>query len=179
MQSRLSSDKRVILISGANRGIGRAITERLYDNGYTLSLGARKPESLEQLTAHVDECRVMTHKYDAHSAQSAGSWITATYERFGRLGGIVNNAGIMHAFDVESGDESSLDEMWEVNAKAPWRLVRAAFPHLKQSGAGRVINIVSLSGKRVKSAGVTGYAMTKIRAGRADPRDSIRGMGEW
>jgi len=157
----LSPDNRVILISGANRGIGRTIAARLYDNGYTLSLGARKPESLEPLTAHMDESRVLTHKYDARSTQAAASWVTATCERFGRLDGVVNNAGVMHAFDVESGDESRLDEMWDVNTKAPWRLVRAAFPHLKQSGAGRVINIVSLSGKRVKSAGVTGYAMTK------------------
>ncbi|MBA2410880.1 MAG: SDR family NAD(P)-dependent oxidoreductase [Gammaproteobacteria bacterium] len=157
----LSSDNRVILISGANRGIGRVIAERLYDDGYTLSLGARKPESLEALAAGMDESRVLTHAFDARAARSAAAWVTSTCERFGRLDAIVNNAGVMYPFDVESGDESRLDEMWEVNTKAPWRLVRAAFPHLKQSGAGRVINIVSLSGKRVKSAGVTGYAMTK------------------
>lgn len=51
--------------------------------------------------------------------------------------------------------------MWEVNVKAPLRLTRAAFPYLKHSGAGRVVNIVSLSGRRVKSAEITGYAMTK------------------
>lgn len=152
---------RVILISGANRGIGRAIAERLYKGGYSVSLGARKPESLEPLTAHMDDSRVLTHAYDARAGQSADACVTATYERFVRVDGVVNNAGVMHPFDVESDDESKLDEMWEVNAKAPWRLIHAAYPYLKQSGAGRVINIVSLSGRRVKSAGVTGYAMTK------------------
>jgi NADP-dependent 3-hydroxy acid dehydrogenase YdfG len=159
--SLLRPDARVILISGANRGIGRAIAERLYNEGYTLSLGARNLESLAPLMERVEYSRTLSHVYDARIAQSGVNWIMATHERFGRVDGIVNNAGIMYAFDVENDDESKLDDMWEVNAKAPLRLIRAAFPYLKRSGAGRVINIVSLSGKRVKSAGVTGYAMTK------------------
>lgn len=159
--SLLSPDGRVVLVSGANRGIGRAIAECLYDEGYTLSLGARKPENLKPLTERMEHSRTLSHAFDARIAQSAIDWVTATHERFGRVDGLVNNAGVVHSFDVENGDESELDDMWEVNAKAPWRLIRAAFPYLKQSGAGRVVNIVSLSGKRVKSAGVAGYAMTK------------------
>lgn len=152
---------RVILISGANRGIGRAVAQHLYDEGYTLSLGARKPQSLEALTGRMDDSRILTYAFDARVAQSAGDWVAATQERFGRIDGIVNNAGVAHGFDVECDDEAKLDEMWEVNVKAPLRLTRAAFPYLKHGGAGRVINIVSLSGKRIKSASVTGYAMTK------------------
>jgi NADP-dependent 3-hydroxy acid dehydrogenase YdfG len=159
--SLLSPVARVILISGANRGIGRAIAECLYGEGYSLSLGARKPESLEPLIEHMESSRILTHAYDARITQSSVDWIMATFNRFGRIDGIVNNAGVMYSFDVENDEDSKLDEMWEVNAKAPLRLIRAAFPYLKQSGAGRVINIVSLSGKRVKSAGVAGYAMTK------------------
>jgi NADP-dependent 3-hydroxy acid dehydrogenase YdfG len=152
---------RVILISGANRGIGRAVTARLYDEGYTLSLGARKLESLAPLMERMEHSRTLSHAYDARIAQCAVHWVMATHERFGRVDGIVNNAGVMYSFDVENEDESKLNEMWEVNAKAPLRLIRAAFPYLKRSRAGRVINIVSMSGKRVKSARVTGYAMTK------------------
>ncbi len=159
--SLLSPAGRVILVSGANRGIGRAIAEHLYAEGYTLSLGARKPQSLEMLTGRMNESRILTYGFDARVAQSAPDWIAATQERFNHVDGVVNNAGVAHAFDVESDDEVKLDEMWEVNVKAPLRLTRAAFPYLKQSGAGRVINIVSLSGKRVKSAGIAGYAMTK------------------
>ncbi len=159
--SLLSRAGRVILISGANRGIGRAIAEHLYAEGYTLSLGARQPQSLEALTGRMNDSRILTCAFDARVAQSAPDWVAATQERFDRVDGIVNNAGVAHTFDVESDDEVKLDEMWEVNVKAPLRLTRAAFPYLKQSGAGRVINIVSLSGKRVKSAGIAGYAMTK------------------
>lgn len=159
--SLLSSAGRVILISGANRGIGRAIAEYLYSEGYTLSLGARKPQSLERFTGCMNASRILPYAFDARIAQSAPDWVMATQERFNRIDGIVNNAGVAYNFDVESDDEVKLDEMWEVNVKAPLRLTRAAFPYLKQSGTGRVINIVSLSGKRVKSPGIAGYAMTK------------------
>ena len=58
--------------------------------------------------------------------------------------------------------ESLLDEMWTVNTKGPLRVIRAAFPLLKKSGHGRVVNIVSLSGKRVYGDRLTGYAMSKF-----------------
>jgi NADP-dependent 3-hydroxy acid dehydrogenase YdfG len=112
----------------------------------------------------MDKSRALSCAYDARDAKSANDWVEATHERFGRIDGVVNNAGVAYSFAVENEDESKLDEMWEVNAKAPLRLIRIAFPYLKQSGAGRVINLVSLSGKRVKSAGVMGYAMTKYAA---------------
>ncbi len=125
--SLLSRDSRVILISCANRGIGRAITERLYDEGYSLSLSARKPESLEPLIKRMETARILTHAYDARMTQSSVDWITATFDRFDRVDGVVNNAGVMYSFDVENDDESKLHEMWEVNAKAPLRLIRTAF----------------------------------------------------
>jgi NAD(P)-dependent dehydrogenase (short-subunit alcohol dehydrogenase family) len=52
--------------------------------------------------------------------------------------------------------------MWDVNVKGPWRLIQAAFPALKASGAGRVVAVASMSGKRVKSATMTGYSMSKF-----------------
>jgi NAD(P)-dependent dehydrogenase (short-subunit alcohol dehydrogenase family) len=158
----LAAKERVILISGANRGIGRAIAERLYREGYTLSLAARKPESLKPLMARMSSLRVLAHAYDAMKTRAAGSWVAATAKRFGRIDGVVNNAGVGMEFTVESADEGLLDEMWTVNTKGPLRIIRAAFPLLKKSGHGRVVNIVSLSGKRVYGDRLTGYAMSKF-----------------
>jgi len=157
----LAAKGRVILISGANRGIGRAIGERLYRAGYSLSLGARNPSSLKPVMAKMSASRVFAHAYDAMKAKSAASWVADTVKRFGRIDGVVNNAGVGVEFTVESSDESLLDEMWTVNTKGPLRVIRAAFPHLKKSGHGRVVNIVSLSGKRVYGDKLTGYAMSK------------------
>ena len=57
---------------------------------------------------------------------------------------------ILHSIGLEEDSEELLDEMWEVNAKAPLRLTRLAFPYLRKSGTGRIIDIISMSGKRVK-----------------------------
>ncbi len=163
-RSRLEPQGRVILVSGANRGIGRAVAQALHEAGYSLSLGARRPDSLQPLVGAMEPARVLAHGFDARAAGAAEAWVAATLEAFGRIDGVVNNAGVVHDFSIESEDEALLDEMWEVNVKGPLRLTRAAFPHLKRSGHGRVVNVVSLSGKRVKSAGIAGYAMTKHAA---------------
>jgi NAD(P)-dependent dehydrogenase (short-subunit alcohol dehydrogenase family) len=158
----LSPKDRVVLISGANRGIGRAIAVRLYKDGYRLSLGVRRPQSLKTVIARMAANRVFIHAYDAEKPRSAAAWVTATAKRFGRVDGVVNNAGVGMDFSVEDGDESALDEMWTVNTKGPLRVIRAAYPWLKASGSGRVVNIVSLSGKRLSSERFTGYAMSKF-----------------
>jgi len=109
----------------------------------------------------MDTGRVLVHPYEAREPETAGNWVAATIERFGRIDGLVNNAAVIHQFRVEDDDEALLDEMWEVNVKGPLRLFRAAFPHLKHSGRGRVVNIASLSGMRMKWVDAAGYSMTK------------------
>ncbi|MEX0808892.1 MAG: SDR family NAD(P)-dependent oxidoreductase [Dongiaceae bacterium] len=153
---------RVVMISGANRGIGRAIAARLYADGYTVSLGARKPESLAPVVKQMDQTRFMTHAYEALDTDSPGRWIDATVARFGKIDAIVNNAGALRAVSVTAGEEADLELMWDVNARAPWRMIRAAWPHLKAGGNGRVINVASISGLRVKVPLGTGLSMSKF-----------------
>ncbi|MDH3688264.1 MAG: SDR family NAD(P)-dependent oxidoreductase [Gammaproteobacteria bacterium] len=160
----LPSEDRVIMVSGANRGIGKAITERLYQDGYCLSLGVRRPEALSNVTATMQPERISTHQWEASDAAASSRWVEDTASRFGRIDGLINNAGVLHEFSVENEDERLLDEMWEVNVKAPLRLIRAALPWLKRSGAGRVVNLLSLSSRRVHTTDVAGYAMTKYAA---------------
>ena len=154
----LEPQGRVVMVSGANRGIGRAIAQCLHGKGYSLSLGARDSASLD--TEFADE-RVMTHAYDATDAANNAAWVAATMDRFGRIDGLVNNAGTGGKANIEDPDETAFDTMWQVNTKAPMRMIRLALPHLRASGSGRVINVVSLSGKRVANDG-TGYAMSKF-----------------
>jgi len=155
----LDPSGRVVMISGASRGIGRAIAECLARRGYTLSLGARRPDSLADLVGE----QILAHAYDAIHLASAEDWVEDTLERFGRIDGLVNNAGILLEAALEDGEEAAFDRLWQVNVKGPLRLTRLALPHLKASGAGRVVNVVSLSGKRVKGDNA-GYAMSKFAA---------------
>ena len=153
---------RVIMVSGANRGIGRGVARRLIERGYRVSLGARDVKTLDAATAGAEPERVACFPYDALDLGLAEAWVAGTVQRFGRIDGLVNNAGIAKpAVTIEDQDETNLDRMFSINIKGPLRLIRLAMPHLIESGSGRVINIASLSGKRVKNANL-GYAMTKF-----------------
>ncbi len=157
----LDPTDRTIMISGANRGLGNAIARRLHADGFTVSVGARDVDALRAAMDGCDEDRLLCHHYDALEAGTDSAWVDATLERFGRLDGVVNNAGVMDTASLEDLTEESLDEMHAVNVKAPFRLTRLALPHLRSSGTGRVMNIASLSGIRVAGQFAPGYAMSK------------------
>ena len=152
------SDGRVVMISGAGRGIGAAIASALAQRGWRLSLGVRTPEQV------AGRAEALVHRYDAREPGSERVWVAATAARFGQIDAVVNNAGIMIPKSVVEADDAELDAVLDVNVKAPLRLVRAAWPYLAATGRGRVVTVVSLSGKRVKSAGSGLYAMSKFAA---------------
>lgn len=153
---------RTLLISGASRGIGRAIAERALADGHQLSLGVRDPADLVG-TALAPGERVFVHPYEATESASADPWVEASLGRFGRLDGLIHSAGVFSRaglmFAAEQAEE--IERVWRVNVMGPWWLTRAAWPHLAASGDGRVITLVSMSGKRVKG-NLAAYASSKF-----------------
>lgn len=151
---------RVVMISGANRGIGAAIAERLADEGWLLSLGVRDPARLPRHLA----TEALVQPFEAHGRGGEAAWVAATVERYGRIDAVVNNAGIMIPKSVIEITDDDLEALFDVNVKSPLRLVRAAYPELARSGRGRVVTLASLSGKRVKTADSGSYAISKFAA---------------
>lgn len=152
---------RVAMISGANRGIGAAIASALARGGWRLSLGVRDPARLPEPQGGG---ATLVHPFDAHDQRSEAAWAKATAGHFGRIDAVNANAGIMIPKTVVEASDAEVEELLQVNVKSPLRLVRAAWPWLVSGGAGRVVTIVSLSGKRVKSAKSGLYAMSKFAA---------------
>jgi NAD(P)-dependent dehydrogenase (short-subunit alcohol dehydrogenase family) len=146
----------VVMVSGAGRGLGAAIAVRLAAEGWTLSLGLREPPRLPAGLAGA-----FAHRFDAEDPATAAEWVEATLDRFGRLDALVNNAGILRMVDFEKGTEQDLDDLWAVNVKAPFRLIREALPHLRRTGRGRIVNIASTDAKRYRAGVSVGYTMTK------------------
>ncbi len=155
----LDPKDRVFLISGANRGIGAAIARRLAAAGCHLSLGARNPEVLVDTFGPETEER-RHFRYDAADRASFAPWVDGTLAAFGQIDGLINNAGASNRFSIEQGDESDLDALWAINVKGPLFMTRLCLPHLRRSGTGRILNVASLSGKRVRNENVA-YNMTK------------------
>jgi NAD(P)-dependent dehydrogenase (short-subunit alcohol dehydrogenase family) len=151
----LNPEGRVVMISGATGGIGRAVLERLLVAGYTVSAGVRDVGRLPANPA------LSAHAYEATSIGAAEAWVAATMARHGRIDALVNAAGINPRGMLLDPDEAPFDRMWAVNAKGPMRIIRAAWPHLAAGGQGRVVNLASLSGTRVRNDNL-GYAMSKF-----------------
>src|SRR5262245_54443986 len=129
---------RVVMISGASRGIGAAIASRLIADGFRVSLGVRDPEGALAGLGTVDRGRVSAFRFDALQPPTAQSWLEGTLSRFDTIHALVNNAGILRqvGFDGPDDGEAELDELWAVNAKAPFRMTRLTLPHLRKCGHG-------------------------------------------
>ena len=153
--------QRTILITGASRGIGRSIAERLLRDGHRLCLGLRQPDQLDGTGLdHPDVHRVV---YDAADASAAEALVTAAERRWGGMDTLIHCAGCLHRTPLLFDDaaEAELEELWRINLMGPWRLTRAAWPLLKRSGQGRIQVLVSMSGKRVKGR-MAGYPVSKF-----------------
>lgn len=150
---------KIAMISGASRGIGRAIAEELGRQGIALSLAIR--DSALAPGEGFAPAEMMSFAYQATDPGSERAWVEATMAHFGRIDILVNAAGILRNVSLADGTEEDLDAMLAVNLKAPFRLIQAALPHLRASGQGRVVNVASLSGKRVRN-GNAGYQMSKF-----------------
>ena len=150
---------RVVMVPGASRGMGGAIASQLAAGGWNLSLGVRSPAAMG-LPPGGETTLVQT--YEARDRESQKAWVEATAERFGRVDAVVANAGMLIPKSVVEAEDAEIDEIYDVNVMAPMRLVRAAWPWLVAAERGRVILVVSLSGKRVASARSGLYATSKF-----------------
>jgi NADP-dependent 3-hydroxy acid dehydrogenase YdfG len=159
----LAPDGRVVMISGANRGIGLAAARVLAGQGYRLSLGARDPARLAAAVADLPAERLLLCRWEAADRATSSAWVAETLARFGRLDAVFANAGLSLPASLEDEDESGYDAMWEVNFKGPLRLIRAALPSLRAAGTGRVLVLASLAGKRILSDSL-GYPASKFAA---------------
>lgn len=139
-----------VLITGAGRGIGRAIAVALARLGLHCTLTARTPSGLDDTAALVRAAgaEVATFTADLTDAAAPARLVAQTVETFGALDVLVNNAGqlLVKPFAETSLDE--FDRLLAVNLRAPFALTQAALPHLRASSAGTIINIASAAGKR-------------------------------
>jgi 3-oxoacyl-[acyl-carrier protein] reductase len=136
---------KVALVTGASRGIGRAIAETLSAEGMLLVLAARSGDLLENLAAALPTA-CLVQAVDLRETEAPARVVAAAVERFGRLDLLVNNAGA-----TQRGDFLALpDEAWEdgyaLKFFGAMRLCRAAWPHLATSSGG-IINIVGIGGR--------------------------------
>ncbi|MFD1271603.1 SDR family NAD(P)-dependent oxidoreductase [Streptomyces kaempferi] len=150
---------RVVLVTGASSGIGRAIAIALSKAGARVAAGARRADRVRSLAEDAPG-EVLALELDVTDPQSVRDAVEATVERFGTLDVLVNNAGVMLSGQILGADTTEWTRMVETNLLGSMYAVHSALPHLLRS-KGAVVQISSTSG-RVSSAASGVYAATKF-----------------
>src|SRR5438067_11480648 len=136
----MTLEGKVALVTGASRGIGAAVARRLAGEGVKLGLASRSGDDLG-LDAVARPC-------DVRKPAELESIVDATVERFGRLDILVANAGVGAYGPFLDLTPEFLDEMIDVNLKGTLYAVRAALPHLIESGEADIVTLASEAGRR-------------------------------
>jgi len=143
---------KVVVITGATKGLGRGFAFGLAEAGAKVVVSSRKQELCEQVAAEVAErTGAETLGLAAHVGEwdSLPAFVDKVYERFGRVDGLINNAGISPAFvDLVDMEEAYWDKVFSTNLKGPLRLSALIAPRMRDTGGGSIVNISSIGGYR-------------------------------
>ena len=157
---------RTILISGASSGIGLNIAHRELKAGNRISIGIRDIESIKGSLIDPNNWpkeRILINNYDALDTLSAKEWVKNTINKFGGFDTLINCAGVLSKipFLFKDGDEEEILKVININFLGIWNLCRLSWEHLRQSNNGRIIVLVSMSGKRSKGD-LAAYSSSKF-----------------
>jgi NAD(P)-dependent dehydrogenase (short-subunit alcohol dehydrogenase family) len=157
---------RAALITGASSGIGLAIARALGEDGYGLTLSARRPDKLEQAAKDLTDQGLELQFVAANMAneEDIQNVVVQHKERFGRLDVLVNNAGVGIGGSIEGYETKKLDMQLDVNLRAVYLTARECIPMLKEAGAEHhkalVVNTASIAGK-MGAPWLAAYSATK------------------
>lgn len=174
----LQLNEKVAIVTGASRGIGRAIAEQLAREGMRLVLVARKRPLLFEVAADL-EGESLIQAVDLREPSIPQGIIDATLERFGRIDLVVNNAGATKRGDFIELTDNEWNDGFALKFFGAMRMCRAAWPHLKQQ-RGSIINISGIGGRTGSSeftiGGSVNAALLNLTKSLADRgiKDGIR-----
>jgi NAD(P)-dependent dehydrogenase (short-subunit alcohol dehydrogenase family) len=143
--------RRTALVTGASRGIGRAVALRLAGEGARVVLAARDGAALEGVRAELPGSDHVVVRMDLADAGATAAALAEVRERAGRVDVLVANAGIAESKPYHRTDDATWERIMAVNATAVMRLCRELVPPMVEAGFGRVVVVAS-------NAAVTGYA---------------------
>ncbi len=161
----MNEDRKVALVTGASRGIGRAIAEALAVDGYLVVGTATSEKGADAITSYLAErdnggCGMVLDVVDANSVTAVVKMIT---ERFQAPLILVNNAGITRDNILMRMKHDEWDDVIETNLSALYRVSKACLRGMTKARWGRIVNITSVVGS-MGNAGQSNYAATKAGA---------------
>lgn len=153
---------KVVIVTGASRGLGSAIASLFADHGATVVAAARDLTALKNLAQTFQgEGDIVPHACDVTQSEQVQRLINSTIDRHGKLDILINNAGVGTMGPVHELAEADWDAMMNVNLKGPYLTSKYAVPHFIERQSGHIINISSVAGT-VTFKGGSGYCASKF-----------------
>jgi NAD(P)-dependent dehydrogenase (short-subunit alcohol dehydrogenase family) len=144
---------RAALITGGSSGIGLAVARALGEDGFGITIAARRPDKLEQAAAELRDAGLDVHHVAANMREEDDikRMVSEHAERYGRIDVLMNNAGLGIGGGLEGFETKKLDMQLDVNLRAVYLTTREALPLLKkagQDGGALLVNTASIAAKR-------------------------------
>jgi len=151
---------KVVVITGASSGIGRALAIEFASKGARLALGARRTELLEELRSELMGTELLLVKTDVSQEDDCRNLIEETIQHYGKMDVLINNAGISMRAIFEEVDLKVIRQLMDVNFYGTVYCSKYALPHLLKS-QGSLVGVISIAGY-VGLPGRTGYSASKF-----------------
>jgi NADP-dependent 3-hydroxy acid dehydrogenase YdfG len=156
-------DRKVALVTGASKGIGRVIATKFAREGMAVALTARNESELQNVAAKIvtnGETKPLIIPADLRDESQIAEIPKKVIEKWGRIDVLVNNAGLGYLKPLTEISMEQFQEMMDVNVTAVFSLTQKVLPYMIKRKSGNIVNIASLAGKNGFKGG-TGYAATK------------------
>jgi 3-oxoacyl-[acyl-carrier protein] reductase len=154
---------RVVIVTGAARGLGRALADGFAAQGARLVLCDLDGDGLAGVceTLPVGPGQVLAVAADLRDPATCETLVDGAAERFGRVDVLVNNAAVLRRMPLEAVTPEIFDDVIAVNLRAPFFLARAALRHMRAARTGRIVNVASVAARTGGASDVFPYAASK------------------
>ncbi|MGD9580208.1 MAG: SDR family oxidoreductase [Vampirovibrionia bacterium] len=147
----MKNNAKVVIVTGAKRGIGKAISKTFARESFNLALCSLDPDGvksvLEEINAENKDITVLYQNLDVSDESDVKDFIAAVIDEFGKIDVLINNAGVVRTGSVEKMSEDDWDLVLDTNTKGPFLMMKHVIPHMKNNKSGHIINVTSIASK--------------------------------
>ena len=154
-------EKKVALITGASRGIGKAIAKKFAENNYNLIINYTSDKiDLDVLRKEFEKAEILFVKADVSKYDQCEDMVKQAIEKFGKIDVLVNNAGITRDNLLMRMKEEDFDSVINVNLKGTYNVTKNVVPYMMKKRSGKIVNLASVVGVS-GNAGQANYSASK------------------